>query len=374
MKRIRLVFWAVAVMGSGCSEDLFRSSRTAPGGRVESFVSLEGAQILDMTLGLVGGGVGLCPGAPIQVSIQASVQLPGKAEPLRVRTWAGNTCVEKSAQIEFSAFQLSGGPGSFSATGWFLPSADVVDSAADGFLLKAERQGMQVSTQFSPDYGCIRGGGNRGSSGSDGMRGNRGSSGSSGGGAGGAGGAGSAGGEGQAGPRYTVAATLVKTPFHGRLLALVFSGDTRGVLLAPADAPFELTAGGGRGGNGGTGGEGGSGGSGSGSDGPGGAGGSGGPGGNGGNGGRGGTIDLQYESRFPELATQLMLTASGGSGGSAGDGGSGGSGGSGSPSGVNGTSGTRGVGGSSGPAGSTSSRAADVRAQFMGLSGITPLP
>src|SRR5690606_25177686 len=137
------------------------------------------------------------------------------------------------------------------------------------------------------------------------------------GGAGGDGGSGTPGGQGTdgaPGPHIVAYATMVKTPFYDRLVAIAIEGDAEDFLLVPEGQPISLHAtggGGGPGGAGGVGGHGGRGGSGN-PGGQGGKGGAGGSGGSGGNGGAGGTIELVYDARFGEIASQIKLDVSGG--------------------------------------------------------------
>lgn len=209
------------------------------------------------------------------------------------------------------------------------------------------------------------------------------------------------GGPGAAGPEVQVALAYVDTRRSGRLvLVRVQRGDepVEHYIIDPRNprAPFVIDARGGAGGGGGQGIMGTSGIDGvagaAGIDGsecgdgtpgqpgtPGTAGGPGGPGANGGPGGVGGRVLVQYDARFPELATHVQVRVDGGEAGAAGPGGPGGRGGKGglggkggqgsstSSSGVtpcagvagtDGTAGADGAAGSTGPAGQPGTAAA----------------
>jgi len=184
-------------------------------------------------------------------------------------------------------------------------------------------------------------------------------------------------------------ATMVKTPYYDKLVAIKLTGDVDDVLLAPVDQAIVLKATGGSGGPGGSGGSGGHGGRGGGGN-PAGQGGSGGQGGNGGKGGiggPGGTLELTFDPRYPELANTIHLDVSGGEAGEAGAAGRGGDGGGGgngmTPQGgtsvASGQKGGDGPGGASGsqgqkgPDGRASAHAGKAADQFAGLEGITLL-
>lgn len=338
----------------------------------------------------------ICPRDPVQMAVFLEAHLEGEEQPAKYETWEGPPGSNKNDKVEFDSFTFSSGQGTFDEFGWFTPNPDILATVNKEFELRTSfnprPEKFSFLKKYKPDYDCVRsaGGhgqpgniGNEGSSGESGASGSNGSAGVD----GASGGPGGNGGNGGNGPRIQAFATFVKTDFYDKLIAIKIEGSSADFLLAPPNQIVTIRAKGGAGAPGGNGGRGGYGGSGgSGSDGsPGGNGGKGGPGGNGGNGGvggQGGSIELTYDSRFPELVRVLRLDVSGGSAGpsgAAGYGGTGGSGGSGSqgaPSGQRGTDGPNGSPGSDGqpgPEGTANAKAGTVAEKFHDLTGITPL-
>jgi uncharacterized membrane protein YgcG len=338
-------------------------------------VDLSKANVQSMSVDIRKERKTICPREQVQMAVFADVILEGDKEKKSLETWAGRGSVNKNDKMDFVDFAFHSDQGQFDKDGWFSPGNDLLATTDKEFEIKSvfKRQPDKFSftTKYKPDYQCIQGGGKDGQSGSSGSSGSSGESGKSGqygsdsqaggaGSSGGPGGPGADGGNGAAGPHITAFATLVKTPFYDRLVAIKLSGDVQDLLLAPVDQPIVLHAGGGVGGAGGSGGQGGRGGAGGGGN-PGGAGGQGGQGGNGGKGGvggAGGTIDLTFDARYPELGNAIKLDVSGGDGGAAGPAGQGGGGGSGgngiTPSGAT-TSAQSGQSGNDGPAGASGS-------------------
>ncbi|HEY8075414.1 MAG TPA: hypothetical protein VIF62_14920 [Labilithrix sp.] len=372
-------------------------------------VNLEKADVKSMSVDLRRQQKTICPRAPVQMAIFMEVVLDGDKDKKQVETWAGRGSVNKNDKLEFTEFAFHSEQGSFDQDGWFSPNPDVLVTAGKEFEIKSvfrkRPDKFSMNTTYKPDYECIKSGGGGGASGSagsaggDGEAGRYGQSGSSsqGGGDGGDGSPGSNGGrgtDGAPGPHLTAYATMVKTPFYDRLVAISIDGDAHDFLLVPEGAAITLHASGGAGGSGGRGGHGGSGGSG-GSGNPGGNGGrgaAGGSGGKGGNGGPGGQIDLVYDTRFPDLRGQIHLDVAGGAAGSAGPGGNGGSagrGGSGitpsgssgqtpppAPAGKDGSGGAQGAGGApgrSGPDGRATASPGDVKSKLSGRGEVTVL-
>jgi hypothetical protein len=278
------------------------------------------------------------------------------------------------------------------ANAHLFPSADVLASVESGFdatIVYTPEPRFTFQENFPPEYSCYTGWYSDGSMGSSGSSGFSGSSGGAGqhGGHGENGGTGNRGGN---GGRVVAYVTIVGTKFYPKLLA-VWANDN--FFLAPADRPLEFGAAGGQGGNGGNGGSGGSGGDqpikevkrpdGSGGEktvrvanGSAGSGGDGGGGGAGGFGGNGGTVDVTYDSRFPELASLIKTDVRGGAAGYGGAGGYGGRGGGtnaeeGAQQGQDGRNGGEGQDGSSGSPGRASVRGGNVGAKFERLRGIT---
>jgi hypothetical protein len=368
-------------------------------------VDLAKADIKSMSVDIRKERKTICPREPVQMAVFVEAILDGDKEKKSVETWAGKGSVNKNDKLDFVEFAFHSDLGAFDQEGWFAPNASLLATADKEFeiqtVYKKQPDKFSFSTKYKPDYQCIKGGGksgqlgNPGSGGPSGQAGNDGKSGSdsqggSNGSQGGSGGPGGDGSNGGAGPHLQGYATMVKTPYYDKLVAIKLTGDVDDILLAPVDQPIVIKATGGPGGPGGSGGSGGHGGSG-GSGNPGGQGGGGGQGGNGGKGGvggPGGSIDFVFDPRYPELANSIHLDVSGGEAGAAGEAGHAGTGGSGghgiTPQGStqpasSGQSGSDGPGGASGspgqkgPDGHASAHAGKAADQFAGLQGITLL-
>jgi hypothetical protein len=368
-------------------------------------VDLSKADVQSMSVDIRKERKTICPREQVQMAVFADVVLEGEKEKKSVETWAGRGSVNKNDKLDFVEFAFQSDQGAFDKDGWFAPSNDLLATTDKEFeiktVFKKQPDKYSFSTKYKPDYQCIKSGGKSGQAGNGGSNGPSGPSGHDGqsgstsqsGGSGSQGGPGGSGGDGAnggPGPHLQAFATMVKTPFYDKLVAIKISGDAEDVLLSPVDQPIVIKATGGSGGSGGQGGSGGHGGSG-GAGNPGGNGGSGGQGGNGGRGGiggPGGSIELVFDARFPELAQAIQLDVSGGEAGPAGpagNGGSGGSGGSGltpsgsassAPSGTHGTDGPGGAagsGGQKGPDGHAKAHPGQVSDRFSGLNGVTLL-
>lgn len=359
-------------------------------------VDLEGAEVKSMGVDLRQERKTICPGSRVQLAVFAEVVRDGKKESLE--TWHGDPArANRNGKLDFKEFAFHSEQGTFDEDGYFHANPDVLVTVATEFQIKTvyKRQPDKFSfaTSYKPDYECITqigGAGMPGAMGQPGQRGQNGASGRSGGDEergedgqdGGHGGNAGDGSDGGPGPRIVARATMVKTPFYDRLIAVRVEGGP--LLLAHPGRQIALVASGGHGGGGGPGGDGGNGGSG-GNGNPGGNGGNGGNGangGNGGNGGPGGSIELTLDTRFSELQQGVVAIASagrGGPGGGAGNGGGGGGSGSGMNGGASGKSGQRGVdgaagrNGSDGREGAVAVRAGDVASAVTGLPGVSPL-
>lgn len=286
----------------------------------EDTVNLDKSDVKSMAVDIRRQQKTICPREPVQMAVFMEVTLDGDKAPKQVETWTGRVGTNKNDKLDFTDFAFASAQGSFDQGGWFTPNPNVLVTAARELeirtVYKRRPDKFSFTTTYKPDYACIK------DTGHDGQPGGGGS-------AGGSGGSGSNGGDGQAGPRFQVFATIVKTPFYDRVVALEVSGDANEILLVPEDQPFTIHAAGGSGGNGGQGGQGTQGSAGAAGN-PGGKGGNGGPGGRGGNGGRGGaggTVDLVVDSRFKDLLSQIKMDVKGGNGGAPGSGGAGGQGG-----------------------------------------------
>jgi hypothetical protein len=367
-------------------------------------VSLEKADIKSMSVDIRKERKTICPREPVQMAIFVEAVLDGDKDKKSLETWAGKGSVNKNDKLDFVDFAFQSDLGAFDKEGWFAPNASLLASTDKEFEIKTvftkQPDKFSFSTKYKPDYQCIKGGGKNGSVGNGGSNGPSGSAGKDGpmgsdsqaggnGTQGGSGGPGGDGANGGAGPHVQGYATMVKTAYYDKLVAIKLTGDVEDVLLAPVDQPITIQATGGPGGPGGTGGSGGHGGRGGSGD-PAGQGGSGGQGGNGGKGGvggAGGSIEFVFDARYPELASQIHLDVSGGEageGGAAGHGGDGGSGGNGmtpqggtpvasGQKGGDGPGGAQGTSGQKGPDGRASAHAGKAADQFAGLAGITLL-
>ena len=368
-------------------------------------VDLSKADVQSMSVDIRKERKTICPREQVQMAVFADVVLEGEKEKKSLETWSGRGSVNKNDKLDFVEFAFQSDQGQFDKDGWFEPGNDLLATADKEFeiktVFKKHPDKFSFSTKYKPDYQCIKGGGKGGQAGNSGSNGPSGPAGhdgqlgstSQGGGTGSAGGPGGPGGDGAnggPGPHLQAFATMVKTPFYDKLVAIKITGDADDLLLAPVDQPIVLRASGGAGGAGGPGGAGGRGGAGGGGN-PGGGGGGGGQGGNGGRGGMGGpggTIELVFDARYPELANSIQLDASGGEGGEAGSSGHGGDGGSGgngmtptgatssAPSGTRGTEGSGGAHGAAGPKGpdgKATSHAGRVGDRFSGLGAVTML-
>lgn len=373
-------------------------------------INLEKAEVKAMSVDIRRQQKTICPREPVQMAIFADVVLDGDKAPKPLETWSGRAGVNKNDKLDFADFAFHSEQGAFDRDGWFAPDPNLLATAGKEFEIKSvfrrRPDKFSFTTTYKPDYTCVKEGGRGGAPGHDGQSGGSGASGKAGqsgssssaggdGGDGGNGGSGEPGSDGAPGPRLTVYATLVKTTFYERLVAVAIDGDHKDFLLVPEGQPVTIYATGGSGGAGGHGGSGGTGGAGGSGNpaGRGGKGGQGGQGGTGGSGGAGGSIDYVYDARHPELRSAVKLDVSGGAAGPAGPGGGAGSGGSGG-SGVTPSStghgppppsvksGTTGPEGSAGTSGAAGRRGADGRAsaapgavkdKFAGRAEVTPL-
>ncbi len=390
-------------------------------------INLEKADVKSMSVDIRRQQKTICPRQSVQMAVFAEILLDGEKGAKPLETWTGHGGeANKNDKLDFAEFAFHSEQGNFDRDGWFAPNPNLLQTASKEFEIKSvfkrRPDKFSFTTTYKPDYTCIKEAGANGPAGQGGSAGNAGAAGQAGnagtaetaGGAGGDGGAGTSGGPGSAGgagPHLTVYATIVKTAFYERLVAVAFDGDLKDFLLFPEGQALVLHANGGPGGPGGQGGPGGRGGAG-GTGNPGGQGGHGGQGGNGGQGGiggPGGTIEYLYDTSFPELRSAVRLDVSGGLAGRAGPpgppgaGGAGGSPGASAPNaaiprgtdkgspqaasessamrtssragtqGTDGAPGAAGTPGQSGPDGRASAAASAVKEKFGGRPEITPL-
>jgi hypothetical protein len=401
VNRVLLLSLAAVSLVSGCG--FFR--RLAG----NDVISLEKAEVKSMSVDLRRQNKTICPRESVQMAVFAEVVLEGDKQGKQFETWTGHSEANKNDKLDFADFAFHSEQGNFDRDGWFTPSSNLLLTAGKEFEIKSvfrrRPDKFTFTTSYKPDYTCIKGAGAASASGHDGQSGSAGAGGaqgksgstSSAGGAGGDGGNGTPGGQGtdgSPGPHISAFATMVKTKFYERLVAIVIEGDAQDFILVPEGQPVTLFASGGAGGNGGPGGSGGQGGTGGSGNpgGHGGKGGQGGSGGTGGNGGPGGSIDLVFDARFGELRNQIKLDVAGGAPGSGGGGGSGGSAGSGGsgqtpsgtsgqspppaqsgPSGAEGPHGSSGTNGRPGPEGKGSAKPGDVKGKFGASAEVTVL-
>ena len=298
-------------------------------------VDLRRATLRRMTVSLRKPEQTICPREQVQMAVFMTAIPEGANEEKTFETWAGRGSVNKNDKLEFTDFTFQSDQGQFDNEGWFAPLQTLPATAGTEFVVHATYTPSPLvfsyTYKWKPDYACVTSAVSVGTAGASGGRGKDGAPGRGGDG----GGVMSAGGDGQdgapggpgtdgtvgaAGPRLHAVVAYVKTPFYEKLIGVRLTGAITDLLLVPPGQPFALHVNGGIGGAGGPGGHGGPGGPGS-SGNPGGHGANGGPGGaggHGGNGGPGGTIDLVYDSRFPDLASAVTLDVNGGAGGAGG--------------------------------------------------------
>ncbi len=343
-------------------------------------VDLEGAEVKTMAVDIRKEQKTICPREKVQMGVFADVVLKGDKDAKKLETYVGGADANKNDKMEFADFAFHSDEGAFDEFGFFSPNKDVLATAGKEIQIKTvyrrRPDKFSFDSKFKPDYDCIKMAGALGSAGPAGQGGESGAQGSAGsfggsdragtrGGDGGSGSPGTSGGDGGAGPHIVAYATMVKTPFYDKLVAVKIEGDVNDFVLVPVDHPFALEASGGAGGPGGSGGSGGSGGAGgSGAiGGDGGNGGVGGQGGNGGRGGPGGTIEVIVDAKYPELARAFQLDVSGGAAGAPGEAGAAGRGGNGGGgAGEQPQAGRDGTAGGHGAAGAPGQRGPDGRA------------
>ena len=232
-------------------------------------VSLEKADVKSMAVDVRKQQKTICPREDVQMAIFAEVALEGEKQAKPFETWQGKGSVNKNDKLDFSEFAFNSEQGRVDGDGWFKPNPNVLSTVGKEFSIKTvykrRPDKFSFTTTYKPDYTCIKGGGKTGTPGTSGNGGSTGRQGQSGqggsatagGGPGGDGGNGGPGGNGTTGgqgPRIVVAATLVKTAFYDKLVALKVSGDLDDFLLVPVDQPITISAAGGAGGSGGSGG------------------------------------------------------------------------------------------------------------------------
>ena len=224
-------------------------------------VDVSKADIKSMSVDIRKERKTICPREPVQMAVFADLIPDGETEKKSYETWAGRGNVNKNDKLDFVEFAFHSDLGGFDRDGWFAPNADLLASTDKEFeiqtVFKKQPDKFSFTTKYKPDYQCIKSGGkagqegNSGSSGPQGESGHMGQSGSTSqsGGSGSQGGAGAPGGDGAnggAGPHIVGYATMVKTPFYDKLVAIKLTGDIDDFLLVPVDQPVVVKAVGGR--------------------------------------------------------------------------------------------------------------------------------
>ena len=230
-------------------------------------VDLKKAQVASMSVDLRRPQKTICPREPVQMAVFAKVTLEGEKQAKDIETWQGKHGANKNDKMEFADFAFHSEQGNFDEDGWFVPNPNLLATASKEFAIKSvfrqRPDKFTFATTYKPDYTCINQAGKAGSGGQQGRPGQSGESGRAGS-EGGQGGNGSPGGQsangsdGQPGPHLTAYATMVKTPFYDKLIAVRISGDFEDFVLVPEGQVFAVRAPGGSGGSGGRGGSGGS--------------------------------------------------------------------------------------------------------------------
>jgi hypothetical protein len=321
---------ATLVLGGGCF-----GWPAVPTDRPDPVIrKLADGKVLSLELNLKDQP-GLCPGHEGKLYAKGMVEWPGQKP---VARFIGND-VDSFAP---SSFKVQGPLIKGDAEAHLHPSGDVLASIETGFEMRVD---YTIDSRFSwtkvvrPEYSCFGSysvAGAQGADGYSGQGGNNGDIGQS----GTPGDHGQPGGRGNDGGRITALVTVVATPFYPKLYAVLVN-DT--FYLAPADQELWFVATGGPGGVGGSGGQGGAGGWQEWEEkqtyedgqevtkkfgkGPAGNGANGGNASYGGQGGNGGTIDVTYDTKFPELKGWIKGDVRPGAGGPPGEPGAGGDGG-----------------------------------------------
>ena len=216
-------------------------------------INLEKAEVKTMSVDIRRQQKTICPRDNVQMAIFADVVLDGDKAPKPVETWQGKKGVNKNDKLDFVDFAFQSDQGAFDRDGWFAPNPDLLATVGKEFSIKSvyrrRPDKFSFTTTYKPDYSCIKEGGSGGGAGREGPAGGDGSSGKSGasgsssssGGEGGDGGSGTSGGsgaDGTQGPKLTVYATVVKTAFYERLIAISIDGDQKDFLLVPEGQPI----------------------------------------------------------------------------------------------------------------------------------------
>lgn len=220
-------------------------------------IDLSKADVQSMSVDIRKERKTICPREQVQMAVFADVVLEGEKEKKSFETWAGRAGANKNDKLDFVDFAFHSDQGQFDKDGWFQPNQDVLATAGTEFdietVYKRRPDKFSFSTKYKPDYQCIKGGGKDGAPGNPGESGSAGQGGSDGqsgsdsqaggsGSQGGNGGPGGDGGNGGPGPHIVAYATMVKTPFYDKLVAIKLTGDVDDFLLAPVGQPLVIEA------------------------------------------------------------------------------------------------------------------------------------
>ena len=195
----------------------------------------------------------ICPREPVQMAIFADVVLDGDKSAEAARDVAGPQGVNKNDKLDFVDFAFHSEQGKFDRDGWFAPNPNVLATAGKEFEIKSvfsrrpdkfslhddatsptTRASRKVAAAAGPGARQLRAArARRARSGAERLVASAGGEG----GDGGSGTSGGSGGDGATGPHLTVYATVVKTAFYERLVAIAIDGDQKDFLLVPEGQP-----------------------------------------------------------------------------------------------------------------------------------------
>ena len=225
----------------------------------ENTVSLQGADVVSMQADIRRPVKKICPREPVQMWVRVEAKLEDQNSPARFETWVGDRQARRNGFLDFGNFVFASGQGTVDEQGWYHPRRDMLATVERGYEIQTSFRyrpdRFSETLRFEPEYACVREGGGIGATGARGRHGRgghpgflRGYVGQP----GEPGGPGEEGADGGHGPRLRAHATLVRTRFYNRLLAIRIEGSESDFLLAPPDASVTLLAGGARAGPAGT--------------------------------------------------------------------------------------------------------------------------
>src|SRR5205085_2192338 len=105
-------------------------------------------------------------------AVFAEVVLEGDKQGKQVETFAGHSDANKNDKMDFADFAFHSEQGNFDRDGWFTPNKNLLLTAGKEFEIKSvfrrRPDKFSFTTQYKPDYTCIKGAGGGGGSGSSG--------------------------------------------------------------------------------------------------------------------------------------------------------------------------------------------------------------